>query len=131
VKTYNCSSIEGTALSAFAHSLTGMFCGEMERAELLEFWATIFMLQTCCEGQHEQIGLGMNADPIWGRDFGRRLEVEPLTGHLCIAAMYYLFVKSVSLPGFNSKTSLKHVLRDYRLDTLHPRNRTFIHPASL
>ncbi|MCB8877876.1 XF1762 family protein [Acidisoma silvae] len=58
-----------------------LFCGEPEQAELLEIWGHDFMLQTCCEGLHEQIVIDMNDDPAWGRELLRRLEIEPLTGH--------------------------------------------------
>ncbi|MBW4025403.1 MAG: hypothetical protein HIU92_20125 [Proteobacteria bacterium] len=71
---------EDSSLSS-RHPLRCLFCDEPEQAKLFEIWGHEFMIQTCCEGLHEQIVFDMNADPAWGRELLRRLEIEPLTGH--------------------------------------------------
>ena len=60
---------------------TCLFCDQAEWIDLFEIWGHEFMIQTCCEGLHEQIVFDMNADPAWGRALLRQLEIEPLTGH--------------------------------------------------
>ena len=57
-----------------------LFCGEPERAEIFEVWGHEFMLETCCEGLHEQIVLEMNHDPEWARHFMRCAGIETLCG---------------------------------------------------
>jgi len=39
-----------------------------------------FMLQTCCEGLHEQIVRDMNDDPKWARHFIRSIGIEEICG---------------------------------------------------
>ena len=40
-----------------------LFCGEPEHIEIFEVWGHEFMLNTCCEGLHEQLVAEMNDDP--------------------------------------------------------------------
>ena len=63
-----------------AHTPLCLFCGEPERAEIFEVWGHEFMLQTCCEGLHEQIVLEMNQDPEWARRFVRSIGIEDICG---------------------------------------------------
>lgn len=57
-----------------------LFCGEAERAEIFEVWGHEFMLETCCEGLHEQIVMEMNHDPEWARHFVRSAGIEIICG---------------------------------------------------
>ena len=68
------------APTSCAEPLPCLFCGTPEFVEIHEIWGHDFMLQTCCEGLHEQIVLDMNDDPVWApfiaprhrnRDFDR------------------------------------------------------------
>lgn len=68
---------EGSGFDAIAQCL---FCGARERVEIFEAWGHDFMLDTCCEGLHEQIVLELNDDPAWARSFLQRLGVEELCG---------------------------------------------------
>lgn len=67
-----------SGLSAVA--LPCLFCGEPERAEIFEVWGHEFMLETCCEGLHEQIAMEMNHDPEWARHFIRSAGIETICG---------------------------------------------------
>ena len=58
-----------------------LFCGEPEHVKIFEVWGHEFMLDTCCEGLHEQLVVEMNADPGWARRFLQRLDIEALCGH--------------------------------------------------
>lgn len=57
-----------------------LFCGQPERAEVFEVWEHEFMLETCCEGLHEQIVFDMNDDPNWARHFVQSLGIEDICG---------------------------------------------------
>ena len=61
------------------------FCGEPARAEVLEVWGREFMLDTCCEGQHESITEFLNEDP---RGAGRWLGQTGLNDLLAGARGY-------------------------------------------
>jgi hypothetical protein len=58
-----------------------LFCGEPEHLQLHEIWGHEFMIETCCEGLHEQVVAEMADDPAWARELLRRLDIEGLTGH--------------------------------------------------
>jgi hypothetical protein len=66
--------------SRAADALPCLFCGEPERAEIFEVWGHEFMLETCCEGLHEQIAMEMSNDPAWARAFVRSIGMEVLCG---------------------------------------------------
>ena len=57
------------------------FCGQPEQTEIFEVWGHEFMLQSCCEGLHEQIVNEMNDDPQWARQFVRSIGTEDICGH--------------------------------------------------
>lgn len=63
-----------------ADALPCLFCGQPERAEIFEVWGHEFMMQTCCEGLHEQLVSDMNADPKWARRFIREIGIEEICG---------------------------------------------------
>jgi hypothetical protein len=61
-------SATGTPKSC-AEPLACLFCGAPEFVEIHEIWGHEFMLQTCCEGLHEQIVQDMDADPFGRASF--------------------------------------------------------------
>jgi hypothetical protein len=67
--------------SRAADALPCLFCGEPERVEIFEVWGHEFMLETCCEGFHEQIAMEMSDDPAWARAFVRSIGMETLCGN--------------------------------------------------
>lgn len=62
-------------------ALRCLFCGQPKQAEIFEVWGHEFMLQTCCEGLHEQIVNEMYDDPQWAGQFVRSIGMEDICGH--------------------------------------------------
>ena len=59
-----------------------LFCGEPERIEIAEMWSDhTFLLEACCEAQHDMVAREMADDPAWARWLLRRLGAEDLAGH--------------------------------------------------
>jgi hypothetical protein len=55
------------------------FCGEPEILELAQAWTDhCFLLETCCETNHEAVVAEMNLDPAWATALLRRLGAEEL-----------------------------------------------------
>lgn len=52
---------------------TCLFCGEEEVVDLQEVWGHEFMLEACCEGQHDWLARNLADDPEWA---ARWLEVR-------------------------------------------------------
>lgn len=57
------------------------FCGGEEAVSLSEAWTDHrFVLETCCEGLHDELCLGMAEDPAWARALLASLGAEALLG---------------------------------------------------
>lgn len=63
-------------------SLTCIFCGHEEHAEIHEIWSPReFMLDTCCEGLRESISEFLASEPKQGADWLREKGLDAYVGH--------------------------------------------------